>query len=41
MAVDQLLSKVQSSDEHLESNLTTMLQQVVVLSSTGSRDRAK
>ena len=28
MSVDQLLSRVQSSDEHLESNLTTMLQQV-------------
>ena len=28
MAVDQLLSKVQSSDQYLESNLTTMLQQV-------------
>ena len=28
MSVDQLLSKVQSSDEHLESNLSTILQQV-------------
>ena len=28
MCVDQLLSKVQSSDEHLESNLSTILQQV-------------
>ena len=26
MSVDQLLSKVQSSDEHLESNLSTILQ---------------